>query len=68
MDGYIIANSGLSDDEALAVSYHTFGRTMQEAWLRHIGREYREDSATIINRWAQKGWCPRECTLEATRP
>lgn len=63
MDGYIIANSGWSDNVALFNGCHTFGKTMQEAWLRHIGGP-REDSSVIINRWAQKGYCPRPCRLE----
>ena len=66
MDGYIIANSGWADDIALASCSHTFGRTMQEAWMRHIGGEGRKDSVDVINRWAQKGWCPRPCKLTIT--
>lgn len=69
MDGYIIANKDWTDSLALDLAHHTFGATMIDAWMRHIGgSKDRADAATIINRWAQKGWCARPCKITVSAP
>ena len=49
---------------------HTFGRTMSEAWIRHIG--YRAFSpgelATLKGRWVEKGYRPVPTTLAVDIP
>lgn len=67
MDGFIIANSKWSDEQALAAACHTFGRTMQEAWIRHVGNTGGRDRQAIIHAWAQRGYVPRPCTLSTAK-
>ena len=56
LNGFIICGPGFP----VETGYHTFGRTMAEAWERHIGTHGRDigEVETLRSRWAQKGWRP----------
>lgn len=49
---------------------HTFGLTMGEAWMRHIGyREFKPgELATLKGRWAERGYRPVSATLTMDVP
>ncbi|ESR26934.1 hypothetical protein [Lutibaculum baratangense] len=63
--GYVIC----SPSTPLSACTHTFGRTMREAWSRHIGNNGLEpwlDQATIIEQKTQEGWRPMPASLTIT--
>lgn len=66
IEGYIIAQVNWTDEQALAMSYFSFGRSKTDAWYRYVGDTGGKDRTTIINRWAQKGYLPRQCVLSTS--
>lgn len=67
LDGFIILGPGFP----IEMGCHTFGRTMTEAWERHIGPRGSRDVGereTLRSRWAQKGWRPVPARLVVLAP
>lgn len=70
MEAYIIAQREWDDETALSMGLQTVGRTMQEAWSRHIqdpGKYSIGHRATLIQRWSDKGYGPRKVRIETIK-
>lgn len=66
VEGFIILGPG----HPAELCCRSFGRTMTEAWERHIGNPNGPrtvgERETLRSRWAQKGWRPVPARMEIT--
>lgn len=70
MEAYIIARRDLDDETALEMGLKTVGKSISEAWSRHIHNPQDPEKcskwhrSTLIQRWSDKGYGPRKISIE----
>ena len=67
MEAYIIAQRDWDDETALAMGLQTVGRSVSEAWSRHLqdpDKYSKWHRSTLIQRWSDKGYGPRKVRVE----